>query len=76
MTNPEDDQYFPEPSIDAVKDIFSSSWPTFVPVPKHQADGHLGVIWSRAEKGTSMSEVQLNPDLIEALEKASEVNEA
>jgi len=52
-----------------VYDIFSSSWPTFVPLSERLANGHT-------DKTTSGHDIQLNPDLIVALEKAPEVNEA
>ena len=73
MQNPQD---ISKPSDDVVKDILESSWPTFLPLPEEMMNGHLGVIWGQADKKTTASEIQLNPDLIVALEKAPAVSEA
>jgi len=73
MQNPQD---ISKPSDDIVKDILESSWPTFLPLPERMMNGHLGVIWAGTDKTTSAAEIQLNPDLIVALEKAPEVSEA
>jgi hypothetical protein len=72
IQNPQD---ISKPSDEIVKDILESSWPTFVPLPEQFVDGHLGVIWGQTDK-TTTPEIQLNPDLIVALEKAPEVSEA
>jgi len=64
MQNPQD---ISKPSDDIVKDILESSWPAFLPLPERMVNGNLGVI---------RGQIQLNPDLIVALEKAPEVSEA
>jgi len=71
-----DNQDLSKPSNDDVLDILFSSWPTLVPLPERMMDGHLGVIWGHTDKTTSESELQLNPDLVVALEMAPEVSEA
>ena len=73
MDNPQD---VSKPSDNIVKDILESSWPTFIPLPERMANGRLGVIWGYTDKTTTASEIQLNPDLIVALENAPEVSEA
>ena len=73
IENPQD---ISKPSDDIVKGILESSWPTFVPVPERMANGDLGVIWGQTDKLTTVSEIQLNPDLIVALENAPEVSKA
>ena len=71
IQNPQD---ISKPSDEIVKDILEKSWPTFVPLPERTANGQLGVIWGQTDKVTTDSEIQLNPDLIVALEKAPEVS--
>jgi hypothetical protein len=39
-------------------------------------NGHLGVIWGQTDKKSLASEIQVNPDLIVALEKAPDISEA
>lgn len=74
IENPQD---ISKPSDDIVKGILESSWPTFVPVPERMArNGDLGVTWGQTDKMTTVSEIQLNPDLIVALENAPEVSKA
>ena len=73
MQNPQD---ISKPSDDIVKDILESSWPAFLPLPERMVNGNLGVIRGQTDKTTTASEIQLNPDLIVALEKAPEVSEA
>ena len=71
IQNPQD---ISKPSDEIVKDILEKSWPTFVPLPEQTANGQLGVIWGQTDKVTTDSEIQLDPDLIVALEKAPEVS--
>ena len=71
IQNPQD---ISKPSDEIVKDILEKSWPTFVPLPERMANGQLGVIWGQTDKVTTDSEIQLDPDLIVALEKAPEVS--
>jgi hypothetical protein len=73
IQNPQD---ISKPSDEIVKAIIESSWPTCVPLPERLVNGRLGVIWGQTDKKTTASEIQVNPDLIVALEKAPKVSEA
>lgn len=71
-----DDPQGQEPSDENVNQIFSLSWPSFVPLAERLlADEHLGWIWGQTDKKSNLSELQLNPDMIVALERAPEVSE-
>ena len=61
-------------SADDVKRHFESNWPTFVPLKPELMKYKDRVCWGRTDRRTdALWEVELDPDLIRALEAAQEV---
>jgi len=58
----------------AALDALAAFWPTFIPLLEQWMDSRNGVVWGNTEKSTIASEIQLNSDLIIALENAPEVS--
>ena len=62
-------------SADDVKRHFESDWPTFVPLKPEFMKYKDQVYWGRTDKRPDAPyEVELEPDLIRALEAAQEVS--
>jgi len=63
-----------EPSDSTIIEIISSSWPTFIPLVEQYMSNPLTVVWGYVDKSSLALEVQLNPDLVSALEITPEVS--
>ena len=51
-----------------------SSWPTFIPLVEKYVSNPSTVVCAYVDKSLSALEVQLNPDLVSALESTPEVS--
>jgi len=63
-----------DPSHSTIIKTISSSWPTFIPLVEQYMSNPSTVVWAYVDKSSPMPEVQLNPDLVSALESAPEVS--
>jgi hypothetical protein len=72
----EEDQTVTEPSDSTIQDTFLSSWPTFLPLREQHMLDPSKVNWAFIDKSTSSHEIQINPDLVSALESTSKVSVA
>jgi len=64
-----------DPSDSTMIETITSSWPTFIPLAERYMSDPLKVVWAYIDISSSVLEVQLNPDLVSALESASEGSE-
>src|SRR5260221_5900305 len=63
-----------EPSDSTIIETISSSWPTFIPLVEQYMSNPSTVVWAYVDKSSKALEVQLNPDLVSALENTPEVS--
>jgi hypothetical protein len=63
-----------EPSDSTIIETISSSWPTFIPLVERHMSNPSKVVWAYVDKSSSALEVQLNPDLVSALESTPEAS--
>ena len=63
-----------EPSDSTIIKMISSSWPIFIPLVEQHMSHPSTVVWGYVDKSSSELEVQLNPDLVSALESTPEVS--
>jgi hypothetical protein len=57
-----------EPSDSTIIETILSSWPTFTPLAERYMSNPSTVVWAFVDKSSPVLEVQLNPDLVSALE--------
>ena len=62
-----------EPSDSTIIEMISSSWPIFIPLVERHMSNPSTVVWGYVDKSSEL-EVQLNPDLVSALESTPEVS--
>ena len=63
-----------EPSDSTIIETISSSWPTFIPLVEQYMSNPSTVVWGYVDKSSPALEVQLNPDLVSALEDTPKVS--